>query len=214
MQLYSANLSPFAARVRIALYYKQLQFENLSVPADGLKSAEFLAINPMGKIPVLILDDGTAIVESETILEYLDDAYPERPLRPAKPSDRAQMRTIVRVTENYVTPPTARLFPHLDPVTRDAATVETEVLHMRAGLACLNHFVADAANALGDQLTLADCCLFPSLYLCEIIADQLSVPEVFRDAPRLVGYFRKARELPELDRIHEEITTALRAYQH
>src|ERR1700693_5705502 len=101
LQLFSADISPFAARVRIAIYYKHLPFEDLGMPRAGLKSAEFLAINPMGKIPVLILSGGRAIAESETILDYLDDAHPERPLRPASPVDRAQMRTVMRVTDNY-----------------------------------------------------------------------------------------------------------------
>jgi glutathione S-transferase len=48
MQLYTSPPSPFAARVRAALYFKRLPFVNLGVPEQGLKSPEFLAINPMG----------------------------------------------------------------------------------------------------------------------------------------------------------------------
>ena len=80
-------ISPFAARVRAALYYKGLPFTLIAPPAAGLKCPEFLALNPMGKIPLLVLDDGSSLPESETILEYLEDAYPDRPLRPADPHD-------------------------------------------------------------------------------------------------------------------------------
>jgi hypothetical protein len=63
-------------------------------------------------------------------------------------------------------------------------------------------------------LTLADCCLFPSLYLCEIIARQLNVPDIFRETRHLSGYFRKAQAQPELARVYQEITTAMQAHQH
>src|ERR1700730_8325424 len=67
LELCSADISPFAARVRIAIYFKQLPFEDLGIPQAGLKSVEFLATNPMGKIPVLLLADGRAIVESRPV---------------------------------------------------------------------------------------------------------------------------------------------------
>ena len=94
MQLYTSPLSPFSARVRAALYFKRLPFVNLGVPEQGLKSPEFLAINPMGRIPVLLLEGGDAIAESETILAYVEDAFPH----PAvfRPLDRGAMGCVLR----------------------------------------------------------------------------------------------------------------------
>ncbi len=51
MKLYSLDLSPYAARVRISIYAKKLPIEIVAPPAAGIKSAEYLALNPMGKIP-------------------------------------------------------------------------------------------------------------------------------------------------------------------
>ena len=84
MKLYSAELSPFAARPRVAIYAKTLPVEILAHPAD-LKSPEYLAINPMGKLPALVLDDGTVIPESDTIVEYLADAFRPRTCVPPRP---------------------------------------------------------------------------------------------------------------------------------
>jgi glutathione S-transferase len=213
MQLYTSPLSPFAARVRAALYFKRLPFVDLGVPEQGLKSPGFLAMNPIGKIPVLLLEGGDAIVESETILDYLEDAFPQPPLMPATPSERAKVRTLIRVTDNYITPPTARLFPHLDPSRRDAAVVTDELKRMGDGIRYLDHYLPNSMYAHGTSLTLADCCVFPSLYLCEIITAQLGVPDVFQAYPSVSGYFAKARNDEHLGRVHEEITTALRAYR-
>ena len=51
MKLYSLDLSPYASRVRVSIYAKKLPIEIVAPPAAGIKSAEYLALNPMGKIP-------------------------------------------------------------------------------------------------------------------------------------------------------------------
>jgi len=214
MKLYNAQVSPFCARVRIALYHKGLAFEAIDPPAAGFKSPEYLAINPMGKLPVLVLSDGTVIPESEAILNYLEDAYPGVPLQPESAKDRAPMHIAIRVLENYVTAPTTRLFPHLDPTTRNAAIVSDALNQMREGLGYLSHYVADAVYACGSKLTLADCCVFPSLLLCRIIAGQFEVGDVLDGAPGLAGYFDKARSVAAIARVHKEFEEALAAYSH
>jgi glutathione S-transferase len=209
MRLYSAQISPFAGRVRAALYYKGLTVDVVAPPAAGLKSPEFLALNPMGKIPLLMLDDGSSVPESEAILEYLEDAYPERALRPVAPERRAFMRTAIRVNENYVTPPTVRLFPHLNPATRDPAVVADEVARLKTGLQYLSHYVGKGPYVVDDKLSLADCCVFPSLHLCSIVAAQLGMDDLFVATPQLARYFANARSDPFLKRVHDEVESAL-----
>jgi glutathione S-transferase len=209
MKLYSAPISPFAARVRAALYYKALPVEVISPPAAGLKCPEFLELNPMGKIPLLVLDDGSSLPESETILEYLEDAYPERPLRPVAPARRAFMRTAIRVTENYVTPPTVRLFPHLNPAARDVAVVADEVARLRTGLKYLGHYVGEGPYVVDRTLSLADCCVLPTLHLCSIVAAQLATDDLFAATPQLARYFASARSDPILKRVYDEVESAL-----
>ena len=143
MKLYSAELSPFAARPRVAIYAKSLPVEILAHPAD-LKSPEYLAINPMGKLPALVLDDGTVIPESDTIVEYLADAFPAANLRPAKAADIARGRLIARVAELYVMASGAALFGQMNPATRDAAVVDDAFVKLESGLEHLNVFMTDA----------------------------------------------------------------------
>jgi glutathione S-transferase len=59
-------------------------------------SPAYLAINPNGVVPTLLLEDGRALHESGTICEYLDEVHPEPPLRPADPYQRAEMRNWIR----------------------------------------------------------------------------------------------------------------------
>ena len=67
------------------------------------------------RLPVLVLDDGVSIPESETIVEYLEDAFPDPALRPHGAEAAARVRLIARVSELYVKGPLFALFGQLDP---------------------------------------------------------------------------------------------------
>lgn len=106
MRLFHAWLSSASRRVRLCLAEKQLHY--VSVPVDLSRqehhSPEFLAMNPNGVVPALELAPGRFLHESATICEYLDDAWPEPPLRPADPYQRALMRNFVRWTDEKALP--------------------------------------------------------------------------------------------------------------
>ena len=78
MKLYGSIISPYVARVVYAARMKGLDLE-AEMPANGIKSPEYLQINPLGKMPTLDIGN-QAIAESMVILDYLDDAYPQKPL--------------------------------------------------------------------------------------------------------------------------------------
>src|SRR5947208_17124292 len=81
MKLISATPSPYARKVRIALAEKGLPFELVTeVPWDSTTSTP--KYNPLEKLPVLILEDGSSVYESSFILQYLEWKYPETPLLP------------------------------------------------------------------------------------------------------------------------------------
>ena len=93
MELYHATHSTCSQKVRIALAEKGLDWESrhLNLRRFEHLEPEFLRLNPAGVVPVLV-DRGQVIRESLVINEYLDDAYPAPPLRPADPLARARMR--------------------------------------------------------------------------------------------------------------------------
>jgi glutathione S-transferase len=95
LELYHYDHSTAAQKIRIALAEKHLDWESHHLDTSVAKrehfSPEYLKINPRGIVPTLV-HDGKAIRESQVILEYLDDAFPEPPLRPASAYDKATMR--------------------------------------------------------------------------------------------------------------------------
>jgi glutathione S-transferase len=91
--LYDNDFSTCAQKVRLALAEKGLAWQRVEIDlraGDQLRP-EYLRLNPNGVVPT-IEDGGEALIESNVILEYLDDAYPAPPLRPARAADRARMR--------------------------------------------------------------------------------------------------------------------------
>ena len=92
--LHHAWRSSASRRVRLCLAEKGLKFESVLIDLAKMEhhTPEYLKLNPNGVIPLLILDDGRSLYESGTICEYLDEAHPEPPLRPADPYGRAEMR--------------------------------------------------------------------------------------------------------------------------
>lgn len=213
MKLYALALSPFAARVRLALRLKGLDYEMLPPPGGSTRSPDYLAINPIGKLPVLVTGDGLTVPESEVIIDYLEQRFPDPPLIPADPARRVQMGLIVRAFELYATPALFRLFGQMDPAIRDPARCEAEILQWRNGLALTDHFVADGPFAVGDAPGKADCILLPSLLLCDVTAGIFGLGDIVADYPRLAGYREKARAHADMGAIWDETADALRRWR-
>ena len=90
--LYHHNSSVCAAKVRVALAEKALEFESRLLRLDGDQfHPEYVALNPNAVVPTLV-HRGRAVIESNIILEYLEDAFPTPPLHPADPHSRAGAR--------------------------------------------------------------------------------------------------------------------------
>ncbi len=91
--LYNLWLSPFCRKVRIALAEKGLDFE---LKSENLaeRRPEFLALNPAGEVPVLVVTGGPTIADSTAICEYLEETHPKPALYPGGPAERAEVRRL------------------------------------------------------------------------------------------------------------------------
>ncbi len=205
MQLMSVKGSPYAARVRLQIYRKNLPVEIIFPPQSGLKSAEFLKLNPIGKIPVLLLDDGAALPESHVILEYLEDKFPEQSLRPEAAVARARMRLLMQIGDLYVFAAIGKLFRQANPAKRDAEIVAKADAELRRALGLLEGQLGPGPFALGGDYTLADCSLLPVLFFAALMAEHIGLENCFA-TPRLAAYWAalqadavSAKVLAELD---------------
>ena len=101
MKLYTGDLSPYSAKVRMQMYAMGVRDDfSFDLPTSFFlgKLSEF---SPIGRIPVLETDEGI-IPESEVIAEYLDDIYPDRALLGKTPFERANVRLVSRIADIYL----------------------------------------------------------------------------------------------------------------
>lgn len=165
--------SSAAYRVRIALNLKGVPYEsrpiNILPGQDQQLSAEYLLLNPQGRVPMLSTPYGE-VAQSIAILEWLEETHPEPALLPADPWERAQVRAFamtiacdVHPLNNISTQRQIRAQWGDDP----AALREWGQFWVRRGCEVLEAELADRPKrryAFGDRPTLADICLVPQLY--------------------------------------------------
>ncbi len=208
MKLYNSNLSPYSARVRIAIYAKNLPVEILP-PPGGTGSSEFKRLNPLGKVPALDAD-GALIVESEVIVEYLEDRFPTPSLRPADPLACARMRTLSRFSDLYLAPPLSALFGQMNPATRDPKIVDEKLADLSTRLDQLESLVApEGPYAAGPELTLADCALCPVFFFLTRVIPMLGGKNPLEGRPRLARVGETVAKHPAVAKALDEMSAAM-----
>lgn len=189
MKLYGALASPYVARVVLVARYKNLDLP-VEMPAEGLKSAAYLAMNPFGKMPTLE-HGGRHVIESEVICEYLEELYPQRSILPGDALARARARTVSRVVDLYVGPESSLLFRHMNPATRDAAAVESCKAKLADAVRNLDLLMAGGPWAAGE-FSLADCTLLPRVLLMQrTVVPVLGVPDPAQAGPSLEAWWNR-----------------------
>lgn len=207
MKLYQANLSMFAAPVRIQTYTKGVPLELLD-PPGGLQSREYVAINPTGKVPCLV-DDDFVLPESETIMEYIEDKHPEPSLRPKDIKARAKQRLLNRLTDLYVYQPMAKLFPQLSYKGRDQAAVDAALAGLDKGLGLVETFIEGPKYAVGGRMSLADCYLPPQLFFPVAMLPRFGRNEPLAAIPKIAAYYASISKEPSVERVLDEMGAAL-----
>lgn len=118
MKLYDLKGAPNPRRVKIFLAEKRIKvpIETLDLEAGAHLTPEFLARNPLGKLPVLELDDGTVLCESVAICRYFEEMVPEPPLFGRSTLERAQVEMWNRRMEHELLLPVIDVFVHTHPL--------------------------------------------------------------------------------------------------
>ncbi len=219
MKLFAtAKLSPYASRPRMAVYAANLPVEVVAAPGDGgPHHPDYLAINPIGKLPALLLDDGQVIVESSTIVEYFADKFPDAKLRPGTAEATARGRMLARIAELYVLEGAVKLFSQIDPTTRtwsvakmDPHVVGEAFAHIDKHLENLDWFLTgDTRFAAADSLTTADCAIVPVLGFIAPFAKALGRGGFLDRHEKAHAYWTNVQQDPAAARIAGEIAEAL-----
>jgi len=170
MKLYHSNASPNSRRVRIFLREKGISMPLLPVDLGAREqfSDAFRAINPRLQVPVLVLDDGTAIAEVPAIWRYLEDTHPAQPLLGATPKERARVlmwerrmeldgfAAVMEAVRNRVAGLKGRALSGPHDYEQIPALVERSTQRVHNFFADLNARLAETAFVAGDSFSAAD----------------------------------------------------------
>jgi glutathione S-transferase len=196
--LYHDTPSSNSDRVKIALAEKGLSWEGMRVRLANKeqKNADFLRLNPYGKIPVLV-EDGKVLFESCIINEYLDEKYPNPPLMPKDPYLRGRGRILVDYALNFAHEPYWALRGEMfkPEAARDPTIVEEKRRILTDLFLYLEAALGDQSFFLGD-LSLTDIAILPRLLRMESYG-ALPSPSL----PRLGAWLKRMKERPSVQGI-------------
>lgn len=190
MHVYGSIASPFVQRVLLAARAKGVELDLQTPPGGGMRSPEFQAISPMGRVPLLETDSGERICESAAIVGWLDDTLDGPSLMPDDPLARARVREIESVLCGEVASGLRSVLVHrlFMPGGPDAV-IDAGIAQASQGLRALDRLLPeDGRYAVGDRLGAADCALAPILHLAVIIAVPTATVGLLDQAPRVVRY--------------------------
>ena len=221
MKLYSGDLSPYSARVRMQIYAKGITDIAIQMPAN-FGMPKFRETNPIGRIPVLDLGDGDLMPESEVIAEYLEELYPTPSLLGATPRETAHIRTVARIGDIYLMNNMFMLSPQTRAVTRNQGIVDLLGGQVTRNIKALDRLIGPNALAHGyaaaGRLTLADCALVPGLFMVENVLPATGVENPIPNNANVAAYWatiqtndHAAKVLAELHRGLEERREMIRS---
>jgi glutathione S-transferase len=157
MRLFGTPGSPFVRKVRIVLEEKRIPHEYI-VERGSAPGSRVPQFNPLGKIPVLVLDDGRAIYDSSVIVEYLDGVSGEPKLIPAEFEPRIEVKRWEALGDGIADATVAISHEYREPKDkqRSAAWYERQRLKVDRGLAVMAKDLGAREFCFGERFSLAD----------------------------------------------------------
>jgi len=203
LKLCGFHISNYFNKARLALLEKGIEFE-MDAECRPSQDEAFVARSPMGKVPFLELD-GKTLIESDVICEYLEDAYPQKPLLPRDPLERARVRELITVMELHLELVVRRLYPFVffgkPPVEDVKQSVEKA---LPKGLRTLKSRARFAPYIAGPEFTLADCAAFVHLPLVSLSTKLAYGRDFLEDLPQVKPYIKQLAERPAFKRVSED----------
>ena len=203
LKLCGFHISNYFNKVRIAMLEKGLAFE-LDPNCRPSQKDDFLARTPLGKVPFLEVD-GEHLVESQVICEYLEDAYPQKPLYPRDPLARARVRELIAIMELHLELVARRLYREVffggkisDEVRQSVETDLPKGLRAFRARARFDPYIA------GAELTLADCAAAVHLPLVSLSTKLAFGRDALEGLPQVKPYLKLVGERPAFRQVSEE----------
>lgn len=198
MKLYYHPLSTYSQKTLMAFYEKGVSFtpEIVSLMDPAGREA-YLKINPLGKVPMLVLDDGWKIPESSIIIEYIDTHYETgTKLIPDDKDLARQTRFRDRMADLYIDDQMTTIFfdSRKPPAEKEPARVAKARATLDTMFQIIDQEIDNKTWAMGDFFSMADCAIAPPLGYCRQI-------HPFDKYANLTAYFNRLAQRPSYQRV-------------
>jgi glutathione S-transferase len=213
LELWWGSGSPYSWRALLALEFKQLPYVShlVQFAKQEHKSAQMLAMNPRGRVPVL-RDGDYVCFESLAIIHYLDRKYPERPLLGSSPEETGTIVRVISEYQSYVEEHIKKVMyailfqsadgGHSDDVTRAMHLLATEALTIERRLAGCSWLV-------GESFSAADVVLFPGIQMLLRVLERREAQELRQrllpletNYPAIHAWTKRIEALPGYERTY------------
>jgi len=224
--LYDMPVSNNGARVRLIIYAKGLDETGtvaVAPPSElgGLKSPEYMSLNPQGKMPLLSIEGGSPLYESDTIARYIIDAYADAgpSFVPATPEARALDNLISRIHDVYIAAIQSCMYRAVPPFGPFQSRWEA-LAEIKRQVGVINDLASEEGPFLtGSEIAHSDAALFPTMIFMQDMLPRFMQPgwefseeEAF--GPKLARWWRHmtSGKVPAASKVLEEMNSALQKW--
>lgn len=167
MKLIGSHTSPFVRKVRIALAEKKIEYDFV-IDSPWLQGSGVPNVNPLGKIPVLILDDDTPLFDSRVIVQYIDNVTPNNKLFPTPNRERIEVKRWEAVADGICDAAAAAFLEgKRTPAQRSDDWIARQRVKIARSLEFLAEQLGEKTYCMGTHFSLADIVVGAALgYLC------------------------------------------------
>lgn len=210
LKLYGFDVSNYYNMIKLAMALKGIEYETVMTYPN--QTPDYLAISPTGKVPALQTEQGV-LVETNVILEYLDEIAPQSLLYPTEPFARAKVKELVKLIELYIELPARRCHteafwgvPVDDNTKKEVKRALFNGAQALARAADFSPFIA------GDTLTAADIMFLYSMDLAAPVAKKLFEVDLYEHAPGSKALMETLKAMPEVAQIEKDKRAAAPAF--
>jgi glutathione S-transferase len=213
LKLYGFAVSNYFNMVKFALDFKGIDYEQVTVYPN--QEADFLLKSPMGKVPVLETDKG-CLVETNVMLEFLDESYGGPSLYPKDVFEKARVKELIKMMELYLELSARRCFAEAffggkvsDEIKLDARQTMLKGIRAVAKVASFSPYIA------GESLTAADIMFLYCMDVASGVAGKVLELDLLADLPQAKELLKKLAQEPvaiEIAKARDEQSAAFYKY--
>lgn len=208
-KLYGFPVSNYYNMVKLALLHKGLAFEEVIMRPS--QEQDYLSKSPMGKIPCLETSDGF-ISETNVILDFLDEAYPDKALLPKEPFARAKVRELSKSIELYVELVARQLYRGVFFGEKLSEELKIKVRpELEKGVVALQRLLRFGPYAAGAQLTQADLVLYYTANLAGMAAKRVYGIDLAAEVDGLRDWQQMMDKNPLVQQVNRDRDQALKS---